>query len=307
MLAERTLEFDHGWTEGRTQRASRESFQVGGKGFNVAKMLHRLGGPVTALGFAGGAAGNECRDWLAQHAAYPHRLFASTVPTRTGVVIRAAGRAETTFFAPDRAADAAALAACAQFLDPLPATALLALCGSFPGWLDASCDRLRTALSRRAQTGGLVVDTYGPPLANLIQEPLRLVKINRTEFDGLWEATRRGKSLEHRLKEALNRWPVKAWIVTDGPAPVWWASADGVQSVAPPRIDEVSATGSGDVLLAGVLNAWWLRSLSLPEALQFALPLAAANAASASVADFALPLKSGNLQFPSNNPLRVRS
>ena len=41
LLAERTLEFDH-WSPGRTQRAKRQTFQVGGKGINVAKMLTRL-------------------------------------------------------------------------------------------------------------------------------------------------------------------------------------------------------------------------------------------------------------------------
>jgi len=52
LLAERTLEFST-WAPGRTQRAQRESFQVGGKGINVAKMLSRLGTPATALCFTG--------------------------------------------------------------------------------------------------------------------------------------------------------------------------------------------------------------------------------------------------------------
>ena len=50
LLAERTVEFD-GWSLGKTQRAVRESFQVGGKGINVSKMLSRLGTPNTALCF----------------------------------------------------------------------------------------------------------------------------------------------------------------------------------------------------------------------------------------------------------------
>jgi fructose-1-phosphate kinase PfkB-like protein len=56
LLAERTLNFDT-WTPGQTQRATSESFQVGGKGINVAKMLRRLGAPCTALCFSGGATG----------------------------------------------------------------------------------------------------------------------------------------------------------------------------------------------------------------------------------------------------------
>ena len=52
LLAERTQHFA-AWAPGRTQRATGESFQVGGKGINVAKMLARFGTPVTALAFAG--------------------------------------------------------------------------------------------------------------------------------------------------------------------------------------------------------------------------------------------------------------
>lgn len=59
LLAERTLEFDR-WTAGKTQRAGRETFQVGGKGINVSKMLTRLRVPNTALCFTGGAPGAEC-------------------------------------------------------------------------------------------------------------------------------------------------------------------------------------------------------------------------------------------------------
>ena len=47
LLAEHTLEFDT-WSPGQTQRARTTSFQVGGKGINVARMLSRLGVPNTA-------------------------------------------------------------------------------------------------------------------------------------------------------------------------------------------------------------------------------------------------------------------
>ena len=87
LLAERTLTFES-WAPGRTQRATAESFQVGGKGINVAKMLARLGAPHTALCFTGGAAGDEC--FAALHASgRPFQNFPSTAPTRTGTVIRA--------------------------------------------------------------------------------------------------------------------------------------------------------------------------------------------------------------------------
>ena len=136
LLAERTLNFDT-WTPGQTQRATSESFQVGGKGINVAKMLRRLGAPCTALCFSGGATGAECESWLTARGIVPH-AFATSTPTRTGTIVRSGGFAETTFLGPDRAPDAAAVAACAEFLQAQPAGSVLAVCGSLPGWDSAA-------------------------------------------------------------------------------------------------------------------------------------------------------------------------
>jgi 1-phosphofructokinase len=134
LLAERTLEFDT-WSPGRTQRAKRETFQVGGKGINVSKMLNRLGAPNTALCFAGGATGEECEAWLKARG-FVYRAFTSSAATRSGVVVRAAsgGQPETTFLGTDVPPNAAAVRACAEFLDAQGDGQTLALCGSFPGW-----------------------------------------------------------------------------------------------------------------------------------------------------------------------------
>jgi 1-phosphofructokinase/tagatose 6-phosphate kinase len=53
-------------------------------------------------------------------------------------------------------------------------------------------------------------------------------------------------------------------------------------------VDEVSPTGSGDVLHAAVLHAVYHHRQTLADAVRQALPYAAANAAHATVADFPL-------------------
>src|SRR5471032_3336032 len=146
LLAERTLEFA-AWAPGKTQRARAESFQVGGKGINVSKMLNRLAAPNTALCFTGGAPGAECEAWLrARNFAF--RAFPTGAPTRTGTVIRGGGYAETTFLGPDTPPDAAALRACVEFLNTQPAGTVLAVCGSLPGWESPDFDGLRETCHR---------------------------------------------------------------------------------------------------------------------------------------------------------------
>jgi 1-phosphofructokinase len=283
LLAERTLEFEQ-WSPGKTQRANRESFQVGGKGINVSKMLLRLAVPNTALCFTGGAPGAECEAWLRTRR-FSFRTFTMGASTRTGTVVRdRSGRnRETTFLGPDAPPDAAALDACAEFLDAQPSEQILALCGSFPGWLTPQCERLRASVDRWNEKGLLVVDTYGPPLADLMRRPLALLKINADELASL--SPPQLEDIPHQVQRI---------IITDGPRALRIRDQNAaVETFLPPSIREISSTGSGDVLLACVLEAMFVRKLSLSAAVAFAIPYAAANAAHPEIAEFP-PINSGS-------------
>jgi 1-phosphofructokinase len=274
------------WEPGRTQRAQTAAFQVGGKGINVSKMLTRLGAPTTALFFPGGATGAACEDWVGAQG-IRCRTFPTTTPTRAGLVVRAPGQPETTFLGPDVPLEAPAVRACADHLDACTAGDVLAICGSVPGWDTPALDPLRAAVSRWLARGPVVADTYGPALAWLIDRPLAWIKINRVEFDGLFREEDRQQPLAGRLVGALARWRPHAWIVTDGPRPVWLAERGSAPlSLAPPTVIEVSPTGSGDVLHACLLRGVYHQAQSLSDALRHALPFAAANAAHPTVADF---------------------
>lgn len=279
LLAERTLEFER-WMPGRTQRATAGSFQVGGKGINVAKMLARLGVDATALGFTGGAPGAECERWLRDRGV-AFRTFDSDTPTRTGTVVRDRSGTwpETTFLSPDVAPGPAAVRACATFLDAIGPGHVLAVCGSFPGWSTEAFVELRAAIARWAERGALVVDTYGPPLADLAARPLALLKINRDEL--LTLTTAGIAALPAHLRQV---------VVTDGPRPIEVRETDGrTQTFTPPVVREVSATGSGDVFLACLIDALFRRKMTLAEAVAFAIPHAAANASHPGIAEYLLP------------------
>lgn len=282
LLAEYTLEFT-AWSPGKAQRASRQSFQVGGKGINVSKMLGRLGLANTALCFTGGATGAQCESWLREHH-IPFTAFAADRATRIGTVVRGGGADETTFLGVDAIPSASALQACAGWLDAQPAGQILAVCGSLPGWAGPEFDVVRESLTRWMQRGILAVDTYGPPLAWFAERPMALIKINATELATLAGG---GASVREALAAAAMRWPVQRWIVSDGPGDVHFANrSQAPESLTPPLITEVSATGSGDVLFACVLQALFLAGAPLSSAVALAMPYAAANAAHPGVADF---------------------
>ena len=159
LLWEQTLAFAD-WAPGRSQRATSATFQVGGKGVNVSKMLNRLGAPNTALCFTGGFSGAACAAWL-KAGQFDFRAFPAAGATRAGTVIRGGLRRETTFLGPDASPGPAAVRACAAYLKARPDGGVLAICGSLPGWETADFDPLRAALERWMSRGTLVADTYG--------------------------------------------------------------------------------------------------------------------------------------------------
>ncbi len=292
LLAEHCFVFGTSPILGRTQRATAESFQVGGKGLNVAKMLHRLGTPTLALAAVGGPRGATCRTWLEQQP-WPSECFPTRTPTRLGLVVRGPlgpegepVEPETSFLGPDQPLCAEAFAALAAHVRATPDSTLIALCGSVPGWSSPAAAPLREALARRAESGTLVVDTYGPPLVDLARCPALLIKINADEFSALSGASPGPDSLRSFVQHS----PTTTWIVSDGPRVVYLAAPGRpVRSFQPPRVREVSATGCGDVLLAALLHARLIRSADWEEALAFALPLAAANASHPGVGEFDIP------------------
>ncbi|OIR18751.1 tagatose-6-phosphate kinase [mine drainage metagenome] len=294
-LAETTFEFAD-WTAGATQRAASAEFQVGGKGINVTKMLRRLGARTTALTFLGGVSGERCRAWLAGQG-FDLAAFGTGGATREGLVVRSPGRPETTFLGPDSPPDAAAWQIAADWLgraheETLAADgrAVFALCGSAPGWASGASAPFRTALEDWIGSGlPYCADTYGAPLEWSVEREVALVKVNADEFRGLLRAAP-GSAVDALLEKALGRWPVKAWVVTDGPRPVWFATKDAAPRwLEPPRIAEVSATGSGDVMMACLLESLYARGLELDDAVDWAIPRAAANAAHPGIAEFEDP------------------
>ncbi|MEO7798699.1 MAG: PfkB family carbohydrate kinase [Opitutaceae bacterium] len=277
LLAERTLTFS-AWNPGKTQRAAGESFQVGGKGINVSKMLSRLRVPNTALVFAGGAPGAESEAWLRARG-FNFHLFPTHAPSRVGVVVRshAEGQAETTFLGPDVPPDAEAIRACADYLSAKEAGQVLALCGSFPGWGDASFEPLHDVIDEWIEHGKVFVDVYGPPLAWFLKRRVDLIKINADEL----------LPFAPDLANLPPNATAKRWVVTNGPGPVQIRDLDGsVSAATPPLVREVSPTGSGDVLFACLLDGLCARGMRLRDAVLYALPSAAANAAHAGVAEF---------------------
>ncbi|MDX2110662.1 MAG: PfkB family carbohydrate kinase [Verrucomicrobiota bacterium] len=284
LLAETTAYYKED-TRGHTHRAQSESFQVGGKGINVAKMGTKLGLQAEALCFPAGNNGQRCLDWLSKQA-FTTKPFPQSGETRAGFVVRREGKPETTFLGKDQPMQLEAWQQAFVYLASVMKQGdWLTFSGSIPGWNAALADVVDAFMRGKADTIHVAVDSYGPPLEWFKRQPVDLVKINRKELRTLvGEFT--ASQLPGILRELRTTALPHSWIISDGPNTLYAVDPEvTILKANPPIVKEVSPVGCGDIVLAGVV-AGLSRGSSLRESIALALPLASANAARPDVAEF---------------------
>jgi 1-phosphofructokinase family hexose kinase len=246
------------WQPGDSIRGVAVREVAGGKGNNVARALRRLGRISRPVTFLGGAVGNRCRELLAGEGFDP-MVIPSTVGTREILTVRTHDSPnQTAFFDPDPAiAPGEVQALCEQVGAALASGVVeaLTLSGSSPS--EASHEAY-SELIALAQARGVAtfLDTYGPSLASIWGFWPNVMQLNRREAAthvGVGTAT------DADIWRLLDRWSrrgVPLALVTDGPNPVLVQSQGKRFRAIPPPMSVVNPVGSGDSLLAGVVDAW---------------------------------------------------
>ena len=231
--------------------------RAGGKSLNLARAIRRLGLDVSVYGFLGGWTGTFIADACAAHGltnrhtaiAGDNRISLVLVEPTTGVstVINEPGPVVT-------APEAAAL------LDRLSADCrggdIAVLSGSLARGLPVG---FYAEIVRRAQAAGarVVVDTSGPALAAAIEARPWMVKPNLAEFAHLTGRPLRSDRPDAVLAEmrTLVDAGIETVVVTLGRDGLLYADAERALRVHSPRVTAKNPTGSGDILLAGVVAA----------------------------------------------------
>ena len=267
------------WQPGDNVRASAVREVVGGKGNNVARALRRLGRPARSVTFLGGAVGERCRTLLRAETAIEPIVISTAAPTREIVTLRAPGIADTAFFDPDPAITADEADALLRQVDAALAqgeVAALTLSGSSPAAPTHGVYRDLIALGQGRRVP-VFLDTYGPALAAIGGFWPDVISLNRREAGLLLGDEEPTAEALERLLAQWSRRGVRVAVVTDGPRAVR-ARIDGQPYLArPPAIEAVNPIGSGDCLLAGLVDAY-LGGFDPAPLLRRAVATATANA-----------------------------
>lgn len=250
---------------------------AGGGGINVARVLHRLGSDVQAWALAGGAAGAQMRQLLADEGV-PTVLQPIAGDTRENFsVVETATGQEFRFVLPGPALQAAEWQACLDALAALtPAPRWLVASGSLPPGVP---DDFYARLARAARARGIrvVVDTSGAPLAAALDAGVTLVKPSLRELREVMKQPLDTPADWCVATQALVR-AGQAEIValSVGAQGAVLATREGVWQA--PALDvpaTTGTTGAGDCFVAALV--WALdRGEAPPDALRWAVAAGAA-------------------------------
>jgi tagatose 6-phosphate kinase len=268
------------WHAGDSVRGSALRELVGGKGNNVARALSRLGRTPRPVTFLGGPVGTECESLLRTDDGLDPLVAPTEAPTRVILTVVTAGTTEqTAFFDPDPAITASEAEGLLHQVERAlceGSAQALTLSGSSPAPSTHGLYSDLIALARARQVP-VFLDTYGPALDGIWGFWSTAIQLNRREA-----AVRLRKSsvTDDDVAGLLLEWQrhgVTCGIVTDGPSPVWIVYRGRPYRAIPPTIKVVNPIGSGDSLLAGLVDGW-LNRLEPEPLFRHAIACAVANA-----------------------------
>jgi tagatose 6-phosphate kinase len=276
---------------GRKHAVLSDLAQAGGKGVNVARVLHALGVPTVAAVVTGGRTG----EWILRNLAGDGiEVVPVEAPgdSRTCLEIVETGRGRVTQLH-GRGVQGSRLLAdklVTRVGELLGEASWIALCGSLAEGLPANtyAQLVRRAHERRVR---VALDTSGAALREAWKQAPELVRVNReeaTQAVGVPASSFSSAAFPGAGRATLT-------VISDGASPsVAWTSREESWRIEPPRVDPGNPIGCGDAMLAGLLASldtggtredpsegepFWSPRL-LEGALRYATALASADVAS---------------------------
>jgi 1-phosphofructokinase family hexose kinase len=261
---------------GRLNRATGFSRYPGGKGINVSRVVHELGGRTVAFGVAGGEDGTMLSNRL-DALGIRHRFIPVGGQTRNNYKILA-GNVLTEINTAGPAVTSAALQALRKALLRRPWPRYAVLSGSLPPGAPAGIyrDWITACRRRRIRT---VLDASGPALRAGLRAHPWMIKPNREEAESaLGRRLSTTEEVKRGALELLNLGSEtvvlslgkEGAILVSRKTPECWLAK-------PPTVKTRSAVGAGDSLVAGLVTAT-SRGEPLPEAFRWGVACGAATA-----------------------------
>lgn len=263
----------------RVNRASEVRARPGGKSLIIGRTLRRLGAEVTLHGFLGGAVGDFIRKGCAELGIEDrHTQIAGATRITPVIVETATGRATVLNEPSPSVTQEEADAFTRALVEDAGPGDLVVLTGSLPESLPVDFyGTLVDALTERRAR--VVLDTSGPALRQAVRHHPWMVKPNREEFGAIIGVEDPDDDEVLAGMHDLLADGVGVVVVTLGSEGVLVAGPEESFRLRVPEVAEVvNATGSGDMMLAGIVLGC-ARGQGLRDAVRLGAALGVANVA----------------------------
>ena len=248
----------------------------GGGGINVARVIHRLGGKVTAVYPAGGPSGDLLTRLLREEDVPTRPVRASGDTRENFYVLETSTGRQFKFILPGPALGPKEEAACVDALRLNGAAPRYLICSG--GLPEGPLPDLYARIGRRAKAAGarLVVDTHGAPLAAALHEGVWLAKPSLRELQDLvgWELPDQKARLA-ACTEIVHSGQAEQIALSLGDQGALLVTQSGAWRAYAPKVQTLSSVGAGDSFLAGLVMAL-ASGASPPQALRRAVAAGAA-------------------------------
>lgn len=247
---------------GEVNRASSVSVVPGGKGFNVARGVIRLGSQATAYGFLGGPVGEALRAMILADGVIDRHTDIAAGTRVCFIVVEPDSARSTVLNEPGPMVTEEEISRfLARLREDCRPNDIVILSGSLPDSVDPRVAREIVAIGNEAGAR-MILDIHGASLRAAVEAAPWMVKCNRDELlglidDGLPRAVaerRRAMPLADLAVEmlVLRTRGIELVVVTLGSEGVLLADRDGVIQAVVPEVAVVNSTGAGDLLMAGL-------------------------------------------------------
>jgi 6-phosphofructokinase 2 len=258
-------------------RTTNETYEPGGGGVNVARVIVEMGGQALLVATGGGAAGTLLTERL-DAVPIPHRLVQIAGNTRIAITVFERKTGHEFRFTPNGPTlSAAEVAACLDTVAALDFDTFIAS-GSVP--LGAPRDVMAQVRDIVVKKGArFVLDSSGAGLSVPLEAgPVFMVKPSFGEFEALIGRRLDDQAAAEAAADLVRSGRAEIVAVTLGARGVLVAARDKLFRMKAPKVESHSAVGAGDAFVAATTLA-----LARGEALEDAVRLGCAAGAAATL------------------------
>ncbi len=242
----------------KKMRCSAPTFEPGGGGINVARVLNRFGSKTLAVYPAGGYSGKFLSQLLSKEN-IPSLFIETASHTRENLIVfeEATGK-QYRFGMPGTPLKEEELLKCLKAVEE-STSEYIVVSGSLAP--QQSPDTIATIANRAKQLNKkLVIDTSGPSIKAALEIGVFMIKPNLGELSVLLGKEATIDTAGTLAKEIVENGQAQNVVVSLGKAGALLVTKDQHIQFTPPVVQTISTVGAGDSMVAGILhqlvNGW---------------------------------------------------